>query len=123
MLDLSLSLLGGEIARVSGRLGEAVADFRNAAAIERNRPYTKPPYRHRPVIHILGAALIQDHRPAEAEAVYRESLKTYRIDGWALFGLAQALDAQSKREEAAQVRKTFDQAWTFADVTLSASRF
>jgi tetratricopeptide (TPR) repeat protein len=123
MVDLSLSLLDGEIARASGRLDEAVADFRNAAAIERNLPYTEPPYWHQPVSHLLGAALLQDHRAAEAEAVYRDSLKTYRVDGWALFGLAQALDAQGRPEEAARARKAFDQAWSFADVTLTSSRF
>ena len=123
MLDLSLSLLDGEIARVSGRLDEAVADFRNAAAIERNLPYTEPPYWHQPVSHVLGAALLEDHRPAEAEAVYRDSLKTYRADGWALFGLAQALDAEGRRDEAARTRESFDRAWMFADVKLTASRF
>ena len=66
---------------------------------------------------------MQAHRPAEAEAVYRESLKTYRGDGWALFGLAQALDAQGKRAEAADARRAFAKAWTFADVKLTASRF
>ena len=123
MLDLSLSLLDGEIARVSGHLDAAVADFRNAAAIEAGLPYTEPPYWHQPVSHLLGAALLQANRPAEAEAVYRASLKTYRVDGWALFGLAQALDAQGRHAEAAQARKAFDQAWTFADVKLTSSRF
>jgi tetratricopeptide (TPR) repeat protein len=123
MLDLSLSLLDGEIARVSGQLDTAVADFRNAAAIEANLPYTEPPYWHQPVSHLLGAALLQDSHPAEAEAVYRASLRTYRVDGWALFGLAQALDAQGRHAEAVQARKAFDQAWAFADVKLTSSRF
>jgi len=123
MVDLSLSLLDGEIARTSGRVGEAITDFRNAAVLERELPYTEPPYWHQPVSHILGAALLQDHRPAEAEAVYRESLKTYRADGWALFGLAQALDAEGKREEAAQTWQAFHRAWAFADVKLKESRF
>lgn len=73
--------------------------------------------------HILGAALLQAGRPAEAEAVYRESLKTYRQDGWALFGLAQALNAEAKRDEAARARTAFAEAWGLADVKLSSSRF
>ena len=75
------------------------------------------------VSHVLGAALMQERRPAEAEAVYRDSLKTYRADGWALYGLAQALDAQGRRAEASAVRKDFKQALMFADVTLTSSRF
>ncbi len=123
MVDLSLALLDGEIARKSGRLGEAVTHFQAAAALEKALPYTEPPYWHQPVSHILGAALIQDRRPAQAEAVYRESLKTYRADGWALFGLIQALQAEGRRKEASETRRAFDRAWALADVKLTASRF
>jgi tetratricopeptide (TPR) repeat protein len=123
MVGMTLALLDGEIARTAGQLDEAVTDFKNASMLEQSLPYTEPPYWHQPVSHLLGAALIQAHQPAEAEAVYRESLKTYRADGWALFGLAQALDAEGKRADAAEARKAFDQAWTFADVKLTSSRF
>ncbi|MBV9995877.1 MAG: hypothetical protein JO127_11770, partial [Caulobacteraceae bacterium] len=50
------------------------------------------------------------------------SLKVYRDDGWALFGLAQALEAQGKTEEAAKVRARFEKAWGQADVKLASSR-
>jgi tetratricopeptide (TPR) repeat protein len=123
MFDMSLALLDGEIARTSGDLDLAVKDFGNAAAIEARLGYTEPPYWHQPVSHLLGAALIQAHHPAEAEAVYRESLKTYRADGWALYGLAQALDAQGRHAEATAARQDFKKAWMFADVTLTSSRF
>ena len=56
-------------------------------------------------------ALLEAKRPAEAEAVYRTSLKTYRDDGWALTGLAQALDLQGKTAEAGEVRKALAAAW------------
>ena len=123
MVGMSLALLDGEMARVGGRLDEAVTHFKDAAALEASLPYTEPPYWHQPTAHLLGAALIQAHRPVEAEAVYRTSLKTYRDDGWALFGLAQALDAQAKSAEAADARRAFEKAWVFADVKLTASRF
>ena len=122
MTTLSLALLDGEIARLSGDLPGAIAQFRAASAIEKGLPYTEPPYWHQPTAHLLGAALMQAKRPAEAEAVYRESLKSYRIDGWALFGLAQALEAQGKTDEAARVREEFHQAWRAADTDLSSSR-
>jgi len=86
-------------------------------------PYTEPDYWHQPVSHIYGAALMQAHKPAEAEAVYRDSLTVHRIDGWALFGLAQALEAQGKRAEAATVRSEFARTWANADVKLTSSRF
>jgi tetratricopeptide (TPR) repeat protein len=122
MAALGLDLLDGEIARAQGDFGAAVGHFQAAQRIERSIPYSEPPWWHQPVSHVLGAALLQAHRPAEAEAVYRESLKTYRRDGWALFGLAQALDAEGKHDEAAQTRKQFDAVWGRADVRLTSSR-
>jgi tetratricopeptide (TPR) repeat protein len=123
MAQVGLALLDGEIARTTGNLEGAVSAFRSAAQIESSIPYTEPPYWHQPVSHILGAALLAANHPAEAEAIYRESLKSYRIDGWALFGLAQALDAQGKRAEGEDVRRKFADAWRLADTKISSSRF
>ncbi len=123
MADIALALLDGEIARTSGNLGDAIGRFHLAWTLEQNLPYTEPPYWHQPTSHLLGAALLQAHRPAEAEAVYRESLRTYRGDGWTLHGLAIALDAEGKTKEAAEARKAFTTAWQLADVTPETSRF
>lgn len=123
MAQIGVSMIDGEIARNQGDLKEAVADFRTAHAIELTLPYTEPPYWHQPTSHILGAALMQAGQPAEAEAVYRDSLTFYRIDGWALHGLAEALKAQGKDDEAKTVEAEFDKAWSMADVKLVGSRF
>ena len=123
MAQIALADLDGEIARTSGNLDTAIADFTKARDIEEALPYTEPPYWHQPTSHLLGAALLQAGRAKEAEAVYRRSLMTYRLDGWALFGLAQAQDAQGDRAGAAATRKAFQTAWQLADVKLTASRF
>jgi tetratricopeptide (TPR) repeat protein len=123
MADVALALLDGEISRLSGNLTDAIGRFRLAWTLEQALPYNEPPNWHQPSSHLLGAALLQAHRAAEAEAVYRQSLKTYRGDGWALHGLALALDAEGKTAEAAQVRKAFTEAWQLADVTPETSRF
>jgi tetratricopeptide (TPR) repeat protein len=122
MTKLALALLDGEIARVSGDLPAAITQFRAAAELERTLPYTEPPYWHQPVSHLLGAALLQAKQPAEAEAVYRESLHHYRDDGWALFGLALALKAQGKNVEANEAQADFMKAWDMADTRLETSR-
>ena len=119
---LGLALLDAEVARAKGDKAGAVAEFRAAYAMMHDLPYTEPPWWHQPVAHLLGAALLDNHQPAEAEAVYRESLKTYRDDGWALFGLAQALRAQGKTAEAETADKQFAIAWSRADVRLTSSR-
>jgi tetratricopeptide (TPR) repeat protein len=123
MAQLGLTLLDGEIARLRGRTAVALGEFKQANDLYNAIPYTEPDYWHQPVSHIYGAALLAAHKPAEAEAVYRDSLKDHRIDGWALFGLAQALEAQGKTAEAAEARKEYDAAWQLADVKLSSSRF
>ena len=123
MAKLALALLEGEIARKSGHPAEAIAQFKTAAALEGALPYYEPPYWHQPVSHILGAALLDAGRPAEAEAVYTESLKIYRRDGLALLGLSQALTAQGKTDKAADAKRRFYAAWARADVTPATSRF
>jgi tetratricopeptide (TPR) repeat protein len=122
MIELALALLDAEIARSSGDLPDAVAKYRAAEKLERGLPYTEPPYWHQPTAHLLGAVLLEAKRPAEAEAVYRESLKTYRDDGWALSGLVVALDAQGKTPEAERARKALADAWGKADTQLATSR-
>jgi hypothetical protein len=55
--------------------------------------------------------------------VYREDLRRFPENGWSLFGLAQALRAQGKKNDAAAAEARFRRAWADADVTLTASRF
>ncbi len=120
MMAVALASVDGEIARKSGDLPGAIAAFRKAQTLEHALPYTEPAYWHRPVSHLLGAALLEAKRPAEAEAVYRDSLTRYRRDGWALMGLAQALKAQGKAT--AEADTSFADAWRRADTTITTSR-
>jgi hypothetical protein len=123
MAQISLDELDGEIARTSGDLTSAITHFTAAAAREHALPYTEPPYWHQPVSQLLGAVLLQAGRPQQAEAVYRESLMTYRLDGWVLYGLALAQDAQGHHADADATRKEFATVWQLADVKLTTSRF
>jgi len=72
---------------------------------------------------VLGAILLDMDRAKRAEIVYREALEDHPGSGWALFGLARALDAQGKRTEARETRVAFQQAFGRADIWLRASRF
>jgi len=55
--------------------------------------------------------------------VYWDDLRRHPKNGWALFGLAQALRAQNKTNEAKLIEADFKKAWADADVQLTASRF
>ena len=123
VFDIAMHALVGEIAARQGKLDDAITHFKAAMAIEDGILYFEPPNWYYPIRHSLGAVLVRAGRPAEAEQLYREDLKRFPENGWALFGLLQALHAQSKHAEAAQVDARFRTAWKGADVTLVASRF
>jgi tetratricopeptide (TPR) repeat protein len=123
ILDIATRVLAGEIAARRGRFDDAVRELEAAVAAEDALLYDEPPAWHQPVRHLLGAVLLEAGRAPQAEAVYREDLRRNPNNGWALFGLAQALTAQGKTNEAAETERAFQTAWSGADVTLSASRF
>lgn len=123
VVDIAMHALMGEIAQRGGRLDEAAAHYKAALAIEDGILYFEPPNWYYPIRHSLGAVLLGAGKAAEAEAVYREDLKRFPENGWALFGLMEALRAQGKSAEASAVDARFRAAWKDADVTLTASRF
>src|SRR3989475_267705 len=122
-LQIATHALLGEIAARQGALAEGIAHFREAMKIEDDQLYTEPPDWYYPIRHSLAAVLLRAGQPVEAERLYREDLKRFPESGWSLFGLAQALRAQGKSAEAADVDARFARAWAGADVTLTASRF
>ncbi len=123
LMNLAALGLEGEIRQAQGDLEGAVAAFRAAVAIEDGLEYTEPPDWPQPMRHYLGAALLETGEAAEAERVYRRDMELNRNDGWALFGLWQSLLAQGESAEAAEVFEAYQQAWQFADVELTRSRF
>lgn len=122
LLAIAERMLAGEVAGRARRQEEGIRLLQEAVRLEDGLRYMEPAEWPLPVRHWLGAALLDAGRPAEAEAAYREDLQRNRENGWALFGLAQALRAQGKADEAADVEARFRRAWAKADLTLTASR-
>ncbi len=122
LLEIADALLRGEIALARGNHAAAVARFTRAVELQDALPYTEPPFWYYPTRHSLGLALLGAKRFAEAEAVYRRDLEGYPHNGWAMFGLIRALEAQQKADEAGRMREMFGHAWSRADVELSGSR-
>ncbi|HSD85884.1 MAG TPA: hypothetical protein VLB44_00160, partial [Kofleriaceae bacterium] len=89
--------LSGAVAAARGDTERAISELRRAADLEDHIPdmgeNSKLPL---PARQRLGAVLLAAGKPAEAEAAYREDLKQNPENGWSLFGLAKALDAQHK---------------------------
>ncbi len=111
------------IAGAEGKRDQAIALLTQAVAAEDKLAYNEPSDMIFPTRHLLGAELLGAGKPVEAEAVYREDLKQHPHNGWAYFGLGQALAAQKRDLEAAAARKQFEDAWTKADTKLESTAF
>jgi tetratricopeptide (TPR) repeat protein len=120
-MAVGLPYVEGEIAYRKGNKTAAIAKLREAVALEDALKYDEPPAWTVPTRHSLGAVLIASQKYADAEVVYREDLKRYPENGWSLRGLAQALEAQGKRPEAAEVKARLAKAWARADVVVDSS--
>jgi tetratricopeptide (TPR) repeat protein len=123
ILGVAPEVLAGEIAARRKDFDKAVAHLDRAVRLESAFVYTEPSEWHYPPRLSLGAILLAAGRTKEAETVYWDDLRYNRENGWALFGLVQALRAQGKNDEAAAAQARFDKAWTRADAKLTASRF
>ena len=111
-------LLEGRIAAAQGDRAMAIDKYRAAVKAEDGLAYDEPPTWYYPVRETLGAALLADGKPAEAEAVFREDLKYNPRNGRSLFGVWKSLDAEGKKAPAARARVEFQRVWTIADVRL-----
>jgi tetratricopeptide (TPR) repeat protein len=124
VLQIASHALDGEIAmRGDKDLARAERSFRQAAELEDGMLYIEPPSWYYPIRHSLGRTLLEAGKPAEAERVYREDLRRFPANGWALYGLAESLKAQGKTAEAQAAQAELDRAWAGADVKLAGSRY
>jgi predicted Zn-dependent protease len=122
ILRIAPLVVKGEIAARRKYWDIALLHLERAVRYEDALIYQEPADWHAPVRQTLGAVLLDAGRPDEAESVFWEDLKKNPENGWSLSGLAQALRAQGKNEEAAAVEARFSRAWREADVKLAASR-
>jgi tetratricopeptide (TPR) repeat protein len=123
VLRIAPEVLAGEIAAARGQFDQAIAYLEKAVRLEDALIYTEPAEFHQPPRLSLGAILLESGRPEEAETVFWEDLRRNRNNGWALYGLMQAMRAQNKDDQAALIEARFKKAWERADVTLTAPRF
>ena len=119
VLKIASEVLAGEIAAQQQDYDLAIKHLKQAIAFEDGLVYTEPPDWYSPTRNLLGEILVKAQRYQEAEASFREDLAIYPDNGWSLSGLAQSLMAQGKKEEAQKVQAQFEDAWQYADITLS----
>lgn len=123
LISIAEQILAAEVAAGRGRHDEAIARLSRAVHLQDGLAYNEPPDWILPVRHYLGAVLLDAGHPEEAETVYWQDLRVHRENGYALFGLAKALEAQGRAEEAAAMQERFRTAWAEADHELRSSRY
>lgn len=123
LMRIAEEIVSGELAYSQGNLLAGLAHLERAVRLEDSLRYNEPPDWYFPVRHLLGAMLLDAQRPNEAEVVYAADLRKNPENGYALFGLRDALTEQGRRQDAMNVSNRFDQAWAGATHTLTSSRF
>jgi tetratricopeptide (TPR) repeat protein len=121
LLGVLVGILEGELHRHAGEMDAAVAAFERAVEVEDSLVYDEPeplPFAAR---HWLGAALLELDRFAEAEQVYRQEIADHAHNGWSLFGLKTAIEAQGRTDPA--VDADLDASWARSDTWIRSSRF
>jgi tetratricopeptide (TPR) repeat protein len=121
-LRIAPEVVAGELAAKKKDWDRATHHLERAIRYEDALIYQEPADWHAPVRQTLGAVLLEAGRADEAESVFWEDLKKNPENGWSLFGLKQALEAQGKKDEAALVAARFEKAWEHADTVLVSAR-
>ena len=120
LLALAAHALDGEIKLAEGDLTGAIAAFEKGVALEDTNNYTEPPDWPQSMRLYLGNALLVAGRFEEAEAVFRKDLRWHQNNGWSLFGLMKALEAQNKKNDAKVIQNQWSSVWSYADVQLTS---
>jgi len=120
VVAVSRAVLAAAIAQKQ-HAADADAKWAAAVALEDKLAYSEPNDWYYPVRHFQGAALLAGKKYAEAAAVYRADLARNPMNGWSLWGLAQALRGQHDDAGAAEADKQFAAAWAHADIQLTST--
>jgi len=110
--------LRAEIAFAEGKHEAALALQAQAVIESRRADENEPPMLGAGARLVLGDMQLRAGRKAQAEQTYREDLAALSGSGWALDGLARALQAQGKASDAQALQGPLASAWSRADATL-----
>jgi tetratricopeptide (TPR) repeat protein len=123
VLAVARRVAAARISSAEGRSEDALRNLREAVRLEDELGYDEPADWFFPVRHLLGAELMRGGKSTEAERVYREDLQRHPGNGWALYGLMQALKAEGRSADARATEAEFSKAWRYATISISASAF
>ena len=114
--------LEGRILLADGRSDEALALLRKALEREKAIGYSEPPLYPHPMEEVLGRALLDLRRWADAGAMFDAALTRDPGSGRALYGLAKAQEGAGRADLARATLDRFQAAWAHADRDLPEMR-
>lgn len=106
VLEVAQGVVLARMAQAEDDNTAAIGHWRKAAETQDTIPYMEPPFWYYPVRQSLGAALLKDGKPEEAEKEFNAALEHARGSAWALYGLEQA--AKTRGDAAAQEKAAAD---------------
>ena len=118
MLDFAVEGLQAELAVAQRRHDDALAHQAKVAAAVARLDAREPPVLGAGSRLARGRIQSEAGRWAEAESTFQAELLARPGSGWALRGLARALQAQGRADEAAKHRAELDRVWRDASVAL-----
>lgn len=105
IVRIAQDVLSARIAQAEGDLGNAVAAFERAAALQEKLPYMEPPYWYYPIRRSVGALRFLQGDLAGAERELDISLREAPNDAWALWALTEVYRRQGKDSAAADAER------------------
>jgi len=121
MLAIASHALAGEIASARGNHQDAIDAFREAVALQDALRYMEPPDWLQSMRLFLGQAHLEAGEYNQAINVFERDLVLLQNNGWALYGLTDALEQAGEAGEADLARLRLVDAWSDSDVMLSDS--
>jgi tetratricopeptide (TPR) repeat protein len=122
LLELAAKVVEARSAEATDKV-LALTLWQDAIKLEDALQYAEPADWFYPTRHYLGALQLELGKPSEAEASYRADLERNPENGWALYGLWQALLQQKQKAPAKEAEARFRKAFKASDLELKRSAF
>jgi len=111
ILNIARRVVIARAALVEEDYGTAIEALEEAVALQEKIAYTEPPYWYYPVKQTLAATLLKAGKTNRAEQLFVEALAENPNNGWVLYGLSQAYEAQGDKNAKKYAMGLFKDAW------------
>ena len=123
VLNIGLQEARAALAMSRDKPETAVGYLKLAVNLQDHLTYIEPPAWYRSLRLPLGHVYQEMGRYADAERAFKEDLKTYPKNGWALYGLYRNQKSQNLTDDSLVAFDAFNAAWKYADADLEKIEF